>query len=110
MGKLRFHEWCGGPAEAATLEALLHKCRHAVQSPEDLEKQVTLLSTELEAGNLGRGELLRQWSGNGVRYEGVAWAVEAAFYRSADIAVIGEVKLDLVDKSGPGLTKSFAAR
>lgn len=81
--KLRLDEWYGGPVEAAPFESLLRKCRQAAQSPDDLEKQVTLLSTELEAGHLGLSDLLQHWTANGLRYEGVAWAVEATFFRSS---------------------------
>jgi very-short-patch-repair endonuclease len=62
---------------------LLQKCQCAAQAPEALEKQITLLSTELEAANLGLGDLIRCWSAGGLRYAGVTQAVEAAFYRSA---------------------------
>jgi very-short-patch-repair endonuclease len=76
-------EWCGGPLDAAPILALLQKCQRAAQAPEALEKQITLLSTELEAANLGLGDLIRCWPAEGLRYAGVAQAVEAAFYRSA---------------------------
>jgi very-short-patch-repair endonuclease len=81
--QLRFEEWCGGPWDVARLDGLIDKCRRAAHSPEALETQVALLSSELEATNLGLGGLIRHWNAAGVRYGGVAWAVEAAFYRSA---------------------------
>jgi hypothetical protein len=80
---LRMEEWCGGPVEAAPLEVLRQKCRQALQSPEALERQVALLSAERDATNLGLGELIARWPAEGLRYGGVAWAAEAAFYRSA---------------------------
>src|SRR5262249_56933026 len=46
-------------------------------------KQITLLATELEAASLGLGDLIQHWSASGLRYAGVAWVVEAVFYRSA---------------------------
>jgi len=55
----------------------------AAAAPDDLERQITLLSVEDKAARLGMGELIGAWSSRGARYEGVAWAVEAAFYRSA---------------------------
>jgi hypothetical protein len=81
--KLRPEEWCGGPLDITPIRALLQKCQGAAQAPEALEKQITLHSTELEAANLGLGDLIRCWTAEGRRYAGVAEAVEAAFYRSA---------------------------
>lgn len=80
---LRVEDWCGGPLEAVTLDALIAKCQNAVQNPVSLEKQVDLLSTELEADRLGLSDLIRHWTTKGLRYAGVGWAVEAVFYRSA---------------------------
>lgn len=80
---LRSEEWCGGPSATASIRALLAKCERAAQAPDALEKQITLLSTELEAANLGLTDLIRCWPAAGMRYAGVAQAVEAAFYRSA---------------------------
>jgi AAA domain len=81
--KLRLEEWCGGPLDAASIRILLQKCQRAGQAPEALEKQITLLASELEAANLGLGDLIRCWPAEGLSYAGVAQAVEAAFYRSA---------------------------
>jgi very-short-patch-repair endonuclease len=75
--------WCGGSIDDAAIEALAEKARSAANAPDDLEKQVALLSTEEEANGLGLDDLIRAWSGQGLRYRAVAWAVEAAFYRSA---------------------------
>jgi very-short-patch-repair endonuclease len=80
---LRFEEWCGGPSVTSSIRALLAKCERAAKAREGLEKQITLLSTELEAANLGLTDLIRCWPAAGMRYAGVAQAVEAAFYRSA---------------------------
>ncbi|MFB9268372.1 DUF4011 domain-containing protein [Bradyrhizobium erythrophlei] len=80
---LRPEEWCGGPLRTAPILAQLQKCERASQVPDGLEKQITLLSTELEAANLGLSELIGCWPAAGLRYAGVANAVEAAFYRSA---------------------------
>lgn len=81
--KLRPEEWCGGPLDITPISVLLQKCQRAVQAPDALEKQITLLSRELEATNLGLGDLVRCWTTEGRRYAGVAEAIEAAFYRSA---------------------------
>jgi very-short-patch-repair endonuclease len=81
--QLRADDWCGGPLDEAPLDALLARCRRAEAAPEELDRQIALLSTELEAANLGLADLIRAWSASGLRYVGVAWAVEAAFYRSA---------------------------
>jgi hypothetical protein len=81
--KLRPQEWCNGPLDAVPIRTLLQKCERAAQAPEALEKQITLLSTELEAANLGVGDLIHCWPAEGLRYAGIAQAVEAAFYRSA---------------------------
>jgi Protein of unknown function (DUF4011) len=81
--KLRPEEWCGGSFDAVPIPEVLQKCRRAAQAPEALEKQIALLSTELEAGDLGLRDLIRRWPAEGLRYAGVAQAVEAAFYRSA---------------------------
>jgi len=80
---LRANDWCGGPFEEVPLLRLLGKADQAANAPDDLEKQITLLGIEDEAVGLGMAELIGVWSSQGVRYEGVAWAVEAAFYRSA---------------------------
>lgn len=87
---LRPEEWCGGPLNAASIRGLLSKCERAAQAPDALEKQITLLSTELEAANLGLSELIRCWPLGGLRYAGVAQAVEAAFYRSAAEKIMRE--------------------
>ncbi len=81
--QLRFEEWCGGPAEDVDLDALSRKCRMAAAAADGLDKQITLLSSELEADNLGLRDLIGCWSSNDLPYTGVARAVEAAFYRSA---------------------------
>ncbi|MCC6947020.1 MAG: DUF4011 domain-containing protein [Bradyrhizobiaceae bacterium] len=80
---LRWDEWCGGEPEDALITFLLEKCQLASQNADSLDKQVQLLSTEVEANNLGLGELIRCWPAAGLAYSGVAWAIEAAFYRSA---------------------------
>lgn len=80
---LRADAWCGEPFEEAAIPQLLQKARKAAGAPDDLEKQIALLSTEEEATHLGLGDLISAWSNRGLRYEGVAWAVEAVFYRSA---------------------------
>ena len=81
--KLRPEEWCGDQLDSAPIRTLLQKCQRAVQASDALEKQITLLSIELEAIDLGLGDLIRCWPAEGLRYAGVAQAVEAAFYRSA---------------------------
>lgn len=81
--KLRPEEWCGGPWRAAPIRTQLEKCKRASQAPDALEKQIELLSMELEAASLGLSDLIRCWPAEGLRYAGVALAVEAAFYRSA---------------------------
>jgi very-short-patch-repair endonuclease len=81
--KLRPQEWCGSSLDTAPIRDLLQKCERAAQAPEALEKQITLLSIELEAANLGLSDLIRCWAAEGLPYQGVAPAVEAAFYRSA---------------------------
>jgi hypothetical protein len=83
MLQLRHNDWCGGPLQEVSVAALGQKCRDASQSPHQLEKQIDLLSIELEADRLGLGDLLLQWTKAGRGYAGVASAVEAAFYRSA---------------------------
>lgn len=75
--------WCGGPFNAVPIERLMEKAQRAARAPDDLEKQIALLATEDEATHLGLGDLIVAWSTQGLRYHGVAWAVEAAFYRSA---------------------------
>lgn len=79
---LRPEEWCGRPQDAAPIRLQLQKCERASQAPDALEKQITLLSMEFEAANLGLSDLVRCWPAAGLRYAGVAQAVEAAFYRS----------------------------
>ena len=83
MLQLRPNDWCGGPLREVSVEALRQKCHDASQSPDQLEKQIDLLSAELEADRLGLGDLLLQWTKAGRGYADVAWAVESAFYRSA---------------------------
>jgi very-short-patch-repair endonuclease len=83
MLELRLNDWCGGALQEVSVEALRAKCHNAAQSPDQLEKQIDLLSSELDADRLGVGELLRKWADNGLAYSGVAWAIEAAYYRSA---------------------------
>jgi hypothetical protein len=80
---LRALDWCGGSFDALPLPHLLGKAERAAQMPEDLEKQVALLGVEEEVGTLGMAELIAAWSKKGLRYEGVAWAIETAFFRSA---------------------------
>jgi hypothetical protein len=80
---LRPDDWCGGPLDAVPLDAVIAKCLRAVQNPDALEKQIDLLSIDLEADGLGLGDLLRRWTAKGMRYAGVGWAVEAVFFRSA---------------------------
>lgn len=75
--------WSGGPFTVVPIERLLEKAQRAVQAPDGLEKQVTLLATEDEARRLGLGDLIAAWSKEGLRYQGVSWTVEALFYRSA---------------------------
>jgi len=75
--------WCGCAFEEASIESLSEKAKRAASSPDDLEKQVALLSTEEEANHLGLRDLIDLWTRQGLRYREVAWAVEAAFYRSA---------------------------
>ncbi|OSJ29693.1 hypothetical protein BSZ19_26165 [Bradyrhizobium japonicum] len=75
--------WSGGPFTVIPIERLLEKAQRAVQAPDSLEKQITLLATEDEARRLGLGDLIAAWSKEGLRYQGVSWTVEAAFYRSA---------------------------
>ncbi|MGY4432715.1 very-short-patch-repair endonuclease [Bradyrhizobium sp. F1.13.1] len=81
--KIRAEEWCGAPWRVVPIRTQLQKCGRASQAPDALEKQIALLSTELEAASLGLGDLIRCWPTEGLRYSGVAIAVEAAFYRSA---------------------------
>lgn len=83
MLMLQPDDWCGGPLDAVPLDAVIAKCLRAVQNPDALEKQIDLLSIELEADGLGLGDLLRRWTAKGMRYAGVGWAVEAVFFRSA---------------------------
>lgn len=75
--------WCGGAFTAVPIERLVDKALRAALAPDDLEKQIALLATEDEAHRLGLGDLIVAWSKEGRRYQGVAWTVEAAFYRSA---------------------------
>jgi very-short-patch-repair endonuclease len=75
-------DWCGGTFTAVPIERLVDKALRAAQAPDDLEKQITLLATEDEARRLGLGDLIAVWSKEGLRYQGVAWTVEAAFFRS----------------------------
>ncbi len=84
-GLLHFNPaaWCDGPFTAVPIERLVEKAQRAAQAPDDLEKQIVLLATEDEAGRLGLGDLIAAWTAQGLRYQGVAWTVEAAFYRSA---------------------------
>ena len=83
MLMLRPADWCGGPLEATSLDVLIDKCLRAMQNPDALEKQIDLLSTELEADGLGLSDLLQHWSAKGARYANVGWSAEAVFYRSA---------------------------
>src|SRR5262249_49522333 len=46
--KLRPEEWCGTTLDRVPVRELLQKCQSAEQAPEALEKQITLLSNELE--------------------------------------------------------------
>lgn len=80
---LRPQEWCGGPLNTVSICEQIRKCERAAQAPDALEKQIALLSTEFEAANHGLEELVRCWPAAAQRYAGVAYAVEAAFYRSA---------------------------
>ena len=80
---LRATDWCGGQFDEVPLFRLLAKAERAAAAPDSLEKQIMLLSVEDEAAQLGMTDLIGAWSGRGARYEGVAWAVDAAFYRSA---------------------------
>lgn len=75
--------WCGGAFTAVPIERLVDKALRATQAPDDLEKQITLLATEDEARRLGLGDFIAAWSKEGLRYQGLAWTVEAAFHRSA---------------------------
>src|SRR5260370_35439086 len=75
--------WSGGPFTVVPIERLLEKTQRAVQAPDSLEKQITLLATEDEARRLGLGDLIAAWSKEGLRYQDVSWTAEAAFYRSA---------------------------
>jgi very-short-patch-repair endonuclease len=81
--KLRPEEWAGGPVDATAIRALLEKCQRATKAPDALEKQIALLSIEMEAAKLGLSDLIRCWPAEGLRYARVAQAVDAAFYRSA---------------------------
>ena len=75
--------WCGGAFTAVPIDCARGQSAARGQAPDDLEKQITLLATEDEARRLGLGDLIAAWSKEGLRYQGVAWTVEAAFYRSA---------------------------
>jgi hypothetical protein len=81
--KLQPEAWCGGPVDKAPMRLVLRKCQQAAEAPDALEKQMTLLSSELEAANHGLKDLVNSWTQEGLRYSGVALAVESAFYRSA---------------------------
>jgi hypothetical protein len=74
---LRPGEWCGGAFNVAPIRTLQEKCERAAATGEALDKQIILLSTELEASNLGLGDLIHCWPAEGLRYAGVAQAVEA---------------------------------
>ena len=83
MLTLRPADWCGGPLDEVSLDALIEKCLKATQNPDALEKQIDLLSTELEADGLGLSGFLQHWSAKGLPYANIGWSVEAVFYRSA---------------------------
>lgn len=76
-------EWCGAPFESADLEKLERRVRKAADNPDDLDKQLRLLSSETEAEALGLRTLLAAWVDAGLRYEGVAAAIDALYFRSA---------------------------
>ena len=63
--------WSGGPFRVVPIERLLEKAQRAVQAPDSLEKQITLLATEDEARRLGFNDLIAAWSKEGLRYQGV---------------------------------------
>ena len=75
-------EWCGAPFETADLIRLAARVNKAATAPDDLDKQVMLLSAEAEAETLGLRSLLAAWVDAGVRYQEVANTVESLFYRS----------------------------
>ncbi|GAB9248393.1 hypothetical protein [Bradyrhizobium diazoefficiens] len=79
--KLRPEEWCGGPWRAVPIRTLLQKCERASQAPDALEKQIALLSTELEAASLGLSDLIRCWPTEGLRYSGVAFAIRCGCWK-----------------------------
>jgi hypothetical protein len=60
--QLRPEAWCGKPFEDAQIAHLLQKANKAADSPDDLEKQIALLSTEEEATQLGLGDLIAVWN------------------------------------------------
>lgn len=76
-------DWCGAKFDDADLNVLSAKAARAAAFPDDLDKQLCLLRIEEEAASLGMRDLLAAWTQAGRRYAGVAWAVEAVFYRSA---------------------------
>lgn len=75
--------WCGSALEDAAIDVLADKASRAANAADDLEKQIALLSTEVEATGLGLADLIAEWTKEGRRYACVAWAVEAAFFHSA---------------------------
>jgi very-short-patch-repair endonuclease len=83
--------WSGGAFITVPIERLVDKTQRAVEAPDDLEKQITLLATEDDARRLGLDGLISAWSKEGLRYQGVGWTVEAAFYRSAAAHLMREL-------------------
>ena len=83
--------WSGGAFITVPIERLVDKAQRAVEAPDDLEKQITLLATEDDARRLGLDGLISAWSKEGLRYQGVGWTVEAAFYRSAAAHLMREL-------------------
>jgi very-short-patch-repair endonuclease len=83
--------WSGGAFTTVPIERLVEKAQRAAEAPDDLEKQITLLATEDEARRLGLDGLIAAWSKEGLRYQGVGWTVEAAFYRSAAAHLMREL-------------------
>lgn len=81
--EIDWNEWCGAECGDANLSILKMKAALAAARPDDLDTQLTLLSIEEEAASLGMRDLLAAWIATGKRYAGVAWAIEAAFFRSA---------------------------
>jgi very-short-patch-repair endonuclease len=77
------NDWCAAPFEEADLGILSTKVQCAALAPDDLDKQLQLLSAEEEAASVGMRSLLETWVTAGRRYRGVAWAAEIAFYRSS---------------------------